>query len=146
MRVEGGGHGASTRDMWRHMSLVEINTALATPLTRDEVMFNLQSSPDLSVLPRYSVNFVPGALGSGTQVIQLELGNPGFLTTSFSIHLPNERDIELEPWADEGASYMTCRAISMALHDVTYRARAVGRRGYAMHDMSWHCMPSHGIT
>ena len=102
VRVEGGGHGASTRHMWKHMSLVEINTALMTPLTRDEVLFNLQSSPDLSVLPKYRVAFVPAALGSGMQVIYVQLCNPGYLTTSFSIHLPNERDIELEPWADEG--------------------------------------------
>jgi len=32
----------------------------------------------------------------------MQLTNPGSLTTTFEIHFPNERDIEVPQWADEG--------------------------------------------
>ena len=47
---------------------------------------------------------MPEPLGNPPQVVLIQIENPGLLPASFSVHLPNERDIELEPWADEGAS------------------------------------------
>lgn len=102
IRVEGMRLGCSTPNMWAHFSLASLNAALLTPLTRDEVSFNLESSPDLSRLTRFPLRFVPEPLGSPPQIVLVDVKNPGLLPTTFSIHLPNERDIELEPWADEG--------------------------------------------
>ena len=88
--------------MWAHFSLTALNKTLLTPLTSKEVKFNQESSPDLQLLPRYPCKFVPEPLGNPPQVVLIQIENPGLLPASFSVHLPNERDIELEPWADEG--------------------------------------------
>jgi len=109
-RVEGGGVGlgCSTDQMFGQLNLREINTTLATPLTHTEVVFNTQSSPDLTTLPTFDIPFTPAVFDSAPQVIFLELHNPAStkenptLPVSFSIHLPNEKTIEMETWADEG--------------------------------------------
>ena len=55
---------------------------------------------------------MPGSLlpleldGNGGAVVSVQLCNPGFLQTSFEIHYPNEREIELPQWADEGEPTM----------------------------------------
>ena len=94
--------GVATKDLWAHFSCGEVNETLARPLTREDVAFNLESSPDLTKLPRFPLKFIPSPLGSPAQVVVLEIENPGALSTAFSIHLPNEKDIEIEIWADEG--------------------------------------------
>ena len=102
IRVEGAKLGCTTSSMWAHFSLSALNKTLLTPLTSKEVKFNQESSPDLQLLPRYPCKFVPEPLGNPPQVVLIQIENPGLLPASFSVHLPNERDIELEPWADEG--------------------------------------------
>ena len=102
VRVEGAKLGCATQNMWAHFSLSALNQALLTPLKRSEVLFNLESSPNLQLVPRIPLKFVPEPLGNPPQVVLIEIRNPGLLPTTFSVHLPNEREIELEQWADEG--------------------------------------------
>ncbi|GMH93769.1 hypothetical protein TL16_g12719, partial [Triparma laevis f. inornata] len=104
VRVERGGFGlgCSSDQMYGQLGLELINKTLATPLTRQEVEYNLLSSPDLSKLPTFNLPFTPAPLKSPEQVLFLELRNPAHLPVKFSIHLPNEKSIELETWADEG--------------------------------------------
>jgi hypothetical protein len=104
VRVEGGGEGmgCSPSHIFEQLNLKVLNESLCTPLTKDQVEFNVQSSPDLSILPKYDFNFTPMTLGSKSQVIFIELRNPAFLPVKFSVHLPNEKSIEMETWADEG--------------------------------------------
>ena len=98
----GVGLGCSPDQMYGQLGLSVINKTLATPLTRDEVEYNLLSSPDLSLLPTFDVPFTPAPIKSPSQTVYLELRNPAHLPVKFSIHLPNEKSIELETWADEG--------------------------------------------
>jgi len=101
--AKGGiGLGSSTDQLFGQLGLPEINRTLATPLTKEEVEFNLLSSPDLSLLPKFDFNFTPAPVNSDSQVLYLELVNPAPLPVTFSLHLPNEKSIELETWADEG--------------------------------------------
>ena len=104
VRVDKGGFGmgCSTDQIFGQLGLEKINKTLATPLTKSEVEYNLLSSPDLSLLPTFDFPFTPAPVKSETQVMYLELRNPEFLPVKWSIHLPNEKDIELETWADEG--------------------------------------------
>ena len=102
LRCLGGGLGGSTRELWRTLGLEPLNHALAQPLTRKEVKANLSSSANHASLPSYPVRFTPNPLGSAPCVLVLRLTNPGILTTSFEIHFPNEREIEVPQWADEG--------------------------------------------
>lgn len=87
--------------IWTRLNLRDLNKTLLEPLDSDEVKLNCKSSPDLSSLRRFSLKFAPEPFGSPPQVLLLDLHNPGSLPTSFCVHLPNERDIEIEQWADE---------------------------------------------
>ncbi|KAG5175991.1 hypothetical protein JKP88DRAFT_141925, partial [Tribonema minus] len=102
-RVEGGAlAAAATAALWQTHSLARVNALLSAPLTDEEIAFNCASTPDMDALPRFPVAFVPSPRGERAQVLLLQLRNPGHLPTDFSLHFPNERDIELELWADEG--------------------------------------------
>jgi hypothetical protein len=105
-RAMGGVLGGSTRQLWSTLGLEGINFSLAQPLTAREVKLNLDSSPDPDALPLYPIRFVPNPIGSPSAVVTIRLTNPGYLTTSFEIHFPNEREIEVPQWADEGEVVM----------------------------------------
>lgn len=92
---------ADVGQLWRQFSLAAINHEMHKPLTDEEVSFNTISSPDLSALKRYPFTFVPDVVGSGKQTYLLQLKNCGFLTTSFKLTLPNEKELDLENWCDE---------------------------------------------
>ena len=82
-------------------ALEELNTDLSRPLTESEAKLNLSSSPDLSQIKRYKFDFTPDIVGSPLQVVTLKFKNNGHLTTKFHLHLPNEKELELEQWCDE---------------------------------------------
>ncbi|CAM9640219.1 unnamed protein product [Chrysoparadoxa australica] len=102
LEAPAGFQGNTTRYLWESLSLSRINAMLATPLTTGEIKYNLESSPDPRFLQRFPVHFIPSAIGSGRQVIVLQISNPGFLPTSINIQFPNKKDIEMETWASEG--------------------------------------------
>jgi len=102
VRCLGGGLGASTRQLWSTLGLEELNHSMSQPLTKQEVKNNRGGIRDKSKLPCFPVKFIPSPLGSPPAVYVFRLTNPGTLTTSFEIHFPNERDIEVPSWADEG--------------------------------------------
>lgn len=87
--------------LWKQFSIAAINHEMNKPLTDEEVSFNTISSPDLSALKRYPFKFVPNVIGSPKQTYFLEIKNCGFLTTSFKLTLPNEKELDLENWCDE---------------------------------------------
>lgn len=101
IRVESECLVADVEQLWRQFSFAPLNYELQQPLTDEEVAFNALSSPDLETLSRFSFNFTPDVIGSPRQALMLRLRNNGFLTTSFRLHLPNEKELELEPWCDE---------------------------------------------
>jgi hypothetical protein len=98
----GSTSATSTPNLWTSLNISGINTLLAQPLTPAEVVFNAQSSPDRSVLQRFPTAFLPATVGTKAQSLLLQLHNPGLLAVAFSVHFPNERDIEMEQWATEG--------------------------------------------
>jgi hypothetical protein len=66
------------------------------------MLFNMKSSPDLSTLKRFCWEFTPGVINSPRQTLLIQMYNPGYLATSFRLQYPTEKELELEPWADEG--------------------------------------------
>ena len=53
------------------------------------------------LLMEYKFEFTPDVVGSPLQVMTFKFKNNGHLTTSFHLHLPNEKELELEQWCDE---------------------------------------------
>lgn len=101
VRTEGDILISDVKQLWKQCSVAAINYDLSLPLTDEEVHFNTISSPDLSLLKRYSLTFTPDILNYSKQTFYLQFKNSGFLTTSFKLTLPNEKELELEPWCDE---------------------------------------------
>jgi hypothetical protein len=91
-----------THKLWDQFNLSKLNQVLSTPLTKDEVKLNQESSPDMSRIPVYDVHFSPGVMGSMTEEIFLKVSNPGMLPVKYDLKFPNEKEVELEQWADEG--------------------------------------------
>ena len=87
--------------LWKQFSLSSLNYELGRPLSDEEVHFNQLSSPDMTKLKRYPFIFTPDILGAPKNVVTLLLHNNGFLPTSFRLHMPNEKELDLEPWCDE---------------------------------------------
>lgn len=92
----------SSGRMWAQLGLEHINGFLQAPLTRDELRLNHRSTPNLDDIQDFEFGFLPQPQHSPEQVIVLQLLNPGFLSVDFSIRYPNESEIEIERWADEG--------------------------------------------
>jgi len=101
VRVEHVGLVSSVDNLWRNFSLRALNTELSKPLTDKECNLNASSSPDLSKLRRYRLEFTPDLVGSPQQKVTFLFKNNGHLTTNFHLHLPNEKELELEQWCDE---------------------------------------------
>ena len=92
---------SDVRNLWEQFSVPQINHEMNSPLNDEEVHFNTISSPDLNTLKRYQFRFTPDVCGSPRQVLYVQLRNSGFLTTSFRMSLPNEKELDLEHWCDE---------------------------------------------
>ena len=87
--------------LWRQFSLAPLNYDVSMPLTEAEMKLNAASSPDVTKIPHYRFEFVPAVQGSGLQTVFIRLSNPGFLTASYRINFPNEKQLNLEQWCDE---------------------------------------------
>jgi hypothetical protein len=92
----------STGRLWEKLALTPLNQNLATPLTKAEVLFNVAAHPDASQLPRYDIRFEPAAIGTDSCEVLLQMRNPGHLQVDYNLKYPNECEVELEQWADEG--------------------------------------------
>lgn len=88
-------------NLWKRMALSYINYDLSVPMTPEEIKLNNMPSPDLEKIPKYKFEFAAGVINTPTQTIVLQLRNNGYLTTSYSMSLPNEKTLELETWCDE---------------------------------------------
>lgn len=92
---------ADVEQLWRQFSFSSLNRDLAIPLTDEEILLFSASSPDFSLFKRYNFSFTPSTIGSPLQSLSLRLTNSGYLATAFHIHLPNEKELDLESWCDE---------------------------------------------
>ena len=99
-RLENAALVSDVEHLWRNFSLNELNTDLSQPLTEFECRINASSSPDLTKLKRYCFEFTPDIIGSPQQTVTFLLKNNGHLPTNFHLHLPNEKELELEQWCD----------------------------------------------
>ena len=90
--------------MWKQLSLRQLNACLATPLSAKDLKFNaatqLKQRPE--DLDTFVFDFTPAPLGSAPMVVLASVRNTGRLHTDFSFRLPNEMEVELEPWAEVG--------------------------------------------
>ena len=101
VRMEQAGLVTNVEHLWRNYSLRALNTDLSKPLTVAECKMNASSSPDLSKLKKYKFEFTPDVVGAPQQSVTFLFRNNGHLTTNFHLHLPNEKELELEQWCDE---------------------------------------------
>jgi hypothetical protein len=92
---------SDVEQLWRQFSFSSLNRDLAIPLSDDEILLFSASTPDFSLFKRYSFAFTPATIGSPLQSLSIRLTNSGYLATAFHIHLPNEKELDLEAWCDE---------------------------------------------
>ena len=92
---------ADAEHLWRQFNLAPLNFELSLPLTEEECKLNGSVSTDMSGLKKYAFDFTPAVTGSPVQTVYFRMRNSGFLTTSFHVHLPNEKQLDLEQWCDE---------------------------------------------
>jgi hypothetical protein len=132
----------STDRLWTLLALTAINTNLATPLTRQELIFNQTSNPDFSLLPVYDIQFMPAATNSNTQEVLLGLKNPGWLSVDFNIKFPNESEVEMEQWADAGEptaeELRLNRIIDNKLFEITPRSGSLGPQDTLTMKIAYH--------
>ena len=65
------------------------------------MLLHESSTTHASHLVTYKFEFSPATLGSPVQTIFIQLRNNGYLPTEFRMHLPNEKQLDLEAWCDE---------------------------------------------
>jgi len=87
--------------LWRRFHLSQANYDLSIPMTQREVLLHESSTTNISHLVAYKFEFSPATLGSPVQTIFVQLRNNGYLPTEFRMHLPNEKQLDLEAWCDE---------------------------------------------
>jgi hypothetical protein len=96
-----GSRGASHR-LWTQFTIRDLNRFLATRLTSLEDKYNraTQMTRDPTTLASFPFEFSPAPLGSPPMVVLLHFSNNGKLATSLDFQFPNERDMDVEPWAE----------------------------------------------
>jgi hypothetical protein len=96
-----GSRGASHR-LWSQFTIRDLNRFLATRLTSVEDKYNraTQMTRDPTTLASFPFEFSPAPLGSPPMVVLLHFSNNGKLATSLDFQFPNERDMDVEPWAE----------------------------------------------
>eukprot|EP00753_Platysulcus_tardus_P017846 PLAT6585.1.p1 GENE.PLAT6585.1~~PLAT6585.1.p1 ORF type:complete len:1751 (+),score=937.33 PLAT6585.1:33-5285(+) len=90
--------------LWAQLSLRQLNAALATDLTEAEEEYNATKGRlerDASNLQLVAWNFTPAAEGSDDQRLRVRLTNTGWLQADFRFKYPNEKEVEVEHWADD---------------------------------------------
>ena len=103
-------HAVSTRRLWSQFSCKQLNDALATPLTEDEVKFSRSTGvvvdpnkPALeNPLPLFVLSFTPARFQTKPEVVYAQLRNTSHLPVTFTFKFPDDLDVEVENWADTG--------------------------------------------
>ena len=100
----------STPNLWERFNLTNLNKELLNPLNDSEIEFNNsdktnQSMNDLQKnLKIFTWDFgkVPIKYGPKPRRITITLKNIGGVRADWCFKMPNDQEIELEPWADPG--------------------------------------------
>jgi len=100
----------STANLWERYYLTQLNKELMMPLNDCEIEFNNSDKTNQSIhdlqknLKIFDWDFgkIPIKKGSRPRVITLTLKNIGGVRASWCFKMPNDEEIELEPWADPG--------------------------------------------
>ena len=82
----------------------KLNRCLVSPLDDADIAYNkrtgLNQKPEL--LKTFDFDFMPAVQGSPTSQVLVRVKNTSDLTVAFTIKLPNDLEVEVEPWADAG--------------------------------------------
>lgn len=102
----------SIANLWEHFQLTEMNKALLLPLNSQELLFNNSdkatgSNEDLlRGLTNFVWDFGKIPIKSGgkdkPRKIRLTLQNIGGVQADWCFKMPNDSEIQLEKWVDEG--------------------------------------------
>ena len=100
----------STPSLWERYHLTNLNKELFNPLNDSEIEFNNSDKTNQSIhdlqknLKIFTWDFgkVPIKYGPKPMRITLTLKNIGGVRADWCFKMPNDQEIELEPWADPG--------------------------------------------
>lgn len=101
LRVQDDALVGDIEHLWRQFNLAALNFDLSLPLTDDELKLNGSVSTDMGVVKKFSFEFPHAVVGSPKQNVFFRVRNSGFLPCTFHLHLPNEKQLDLEQWCDE---------------------------------------------
>ena len=100
----------STANLWEKFHLTNLDKELLNDLNLSEIEFNNSDKTNQSIhdlqknLKIFTWDFgkVPSKLGPKPRRITLTLKNIGGVRADWCFKMPNDQEIELEPWADPG--------------------------------------------
>lgn len=100
----------STANLWERFRLTNMNKELIKPLNDVEQVFNNSEKTNQSIhdlqknLKSFTWDFgkIPIKYGSKPRKVTLSLKNIGGVPSEWQFKMPNDNEIELEPWADPG--------------------------------------------
>jgi hypothetical protein len=100
----------STANLWERFRLTNMNKELIKPLNESEQVFNNSEKSNQSIhdlqknLKNFTWDFgkIPIKYGTKPRKVVLSLKNIGGVSAEWQFKMPNDNEIELEPWADPG--------------------------------------------
>jgi len=100
----------STANLWERFRLTTMNKELTKALNEFEQVFNNSEKSNMSAhdlqknLKSFTWDFgkIPIKYGSKPRKVTLSLKNIGGVNADWVFKMPNDNEIELEPWADPG--------------------------------------------
>jgi hypothetical protein len=100
----------STANLWERFRLTTMNKELTKALNEFEQVFNNSEKSNMSAhdlqknLKNFTWDFgkIPIKYGSKPRKVTLSLKNIGGVNADWVFKMPNDNEIELEPWADPG--------------------------------------------
>lgn len=100
----------STAFLWERFRLTNMNKELTKSLNEYEMVFNNSEKSNMSIhdlqknLTTFTWDFgkIPIKYGNKPRKVTVSLKNIGGVPAEWSFKMPNDNEIEMEPWADPG--------------------------------------------
>lgn len=100
----------SIANLWERFNMTKMNKDLLNPLNESEKIFNNSDQTNQSMddlirnLTVFNWDFgkIPIKYGSKPRKVTLTIKNIGGVQANWQFKLPNDSEIEMEPWADPG--------------------------------------------
>lgn len=131
--------------LWRQLSLSDLNRHLARRLTQGELAFNSATRNETAehALKSFVFEFAPAPLGTVPMVIQLSVRNNSALPVAADFRFVHDPEFEKEAWADENAPRNAAAVDALAVRGAS---ELTGRRIFDVQPRSCTLHPGQATT